>query len=82
MEEKVLDEKMSLKKEKENKIPEFFNISTIEGLIETTTTIPTETVTQFNQQIKIYVDSISAPTTKRLYIYSNKTNSWFYIALS
>ena len=58
------------------------NIFDIVGLFETTTTIPTETITKLSQQVKIYVDDISAPTTKRLYIYSNKTNSWHYVALT
>lgn len=51
-------------------------------MIETVTTIPTKTPTSFNQQIKIYVDSVSAPSVKRLYIYSNKAKVWYYLSLS
>lgn len=46
------------------------------GLIETVTTVPTHVPGKFEQQFKIYVDSISAPTVKRLYFYSNQTNTW------
>jgi hypothetical protein len=58
---------------------QFFEIF---GMIETVTTVPTKTPTKLNQQIKIYVDSITTPSDKRLYIYSNKTHTWMYCALT
>lgn len=52
------------------------------GMIETVTVVPTKTPTRFSQQVKIYVDSITTPTDKRLYIYSNKTHTWLYSTLT
>lgn len=48
----------------------------IDGLIETVTVIPTHVPKSFEQQVKLYVDSITAPTTYIFYVYSNKTNTW------
>lgn len=58
------------------------SIFKIEGLYRTVTTTPTGTPTKLSEQVVIYVDSISSPSTKRLYIYSNATNSWHYVALT
>lgn len=52
------------------------DIFQIDGWVETVTTVPTHTPKNFEQQVKLYVDSITAPTVKTLYIYSNKTNTW------
>lgn len=59
------------------KQPGFYDLSYLAGLVETVTTIPTHVPSRFEQQVKIYVDSVTAPTIKRLYIYSNKTNTWY-----
>lgn len=52
------------------------NIQTIEGFIEVVTVIPTYTPTKFQQQIKIYTDSLLSPTVRALYIYNYKNNTW------
>lgn len=54
----------------------------VKGFIETVTTIPTHVPNKFEQQIKLYVDSITSPTTQILYVYSNKTNTWLSFAAS
>lgn len=58
---------------------ELFNI---EGLIKTVTAIPTGAPTKLINQIVMYFDSLTAPTVKRLYIYSKDTKAWYYIALT
>jgi len=58
------------------------NFYDIIGMIETVTEIPSKAPSRLSQQIKIYVDSVSAPTDKRLYIYSNKTRAWYYLTLT
>jgi len=58
------------------------DIFDIIGMIETVTTIPTKSPTKFKEQFKIYVDDIATPTTKTLYIYSNKTNTWLSVGLT
>lgn len=59
-----------------------YDILNLEGFIETVTSIPTEPPKNFYQSIKIYTDSISSPTTRRLYIYSVALDDWLYVALS
>lgn len=54
----------------------------ITNLIETVTTIPSHIPTRLYDQVKIYIDDIDSPTTKRFYIYSNKTNAWNYTTLT
>jgi len=58
------------------------DIKDIDGYIETVTSVPTGTPSNVWRQMKFYVDSLSSPSTKRLYIYSNKLNSWSYVALT
>jgi len=65
---------------KETDIP--IEVRDLKDMIETTTVIPTKTPTKFFQQFKIYLDDIASPTVKRFYIYSNKSNAWYYIALT
>jgi len=57
--------------------PGFYDIDYLKGIYETVTTVPTDTPLRFNQAVKIYVDSLTAPTKKRLYVYSNQTNAWY-----
>lgn len=59
------------------KQPGFYDLSYLGGLIETVTTVPTHVPSRFEQQVKMYVDSLTAPTVKRLYVYSNKVNAWY-----
>jgi hypothetical protein len=49
------------------------------GLIETVTAVPTYTPVKFFDQFKIYVDNITSPTIRKLYFYSNQTNSWLFL---
>lgn len=58
------------------KQPGYLDLLYLGGLIETVTTVPTHVPTRYEQQWKIYVDSVTAPTVKRLYFYSNQTNTW------
>lgn len=57
-------------------------IEDIIGFIDTVTSIPSKTPRRLREQVKIYVDDVTTPTTKRLYIYSNKTKSWNYVTLT
>lgn len=57
--------------------PGFYDLSYLKGLVETVTSVPTHIPSRFEQQVKLYVDSVTAPTVKRLYIYSNQTNEWY-----
>ena len=57
----------------------FENIS---GYIKTVTTIPAYSPKNINQGVRIYMDSISSPTTKRLYIYSFEAKIWNYLTLT
>ena len=57
-------------------------IENIVGYIKTVTTIPTYTPKKFDQAIRIYMDSVSSPTTKRLYIYSFEAKIWNYLTLT
>lgn len=50
--------------------------------ITTTTTIPTYKPKIISQQIVVYVDSITAPTVKRLYIYVEQVGAWSYTVLT
>jgi len=59
-----------------------FSILNLEDYIETVTTIPTTAPKTFYDSIKIYTDSLSAPTVRRLYIYSRELADWLYVALS
>lgn len=70
--------KTQIKTEKENTV----FIENIKGYIKTVTTIPAYTPKTFNQAVKIYMDSITSPTTKRLYIYSFEAKIWNYITLT
>jgi len=59
-----------------------YSILNLEDFIETVTSIPTEAPKNYYQSIKIYTDSLSSPTTRRLYIYSVELDDWLYVALS
>lgn len=58
------------------------NLFDIIGMVETTTTIPTKGASSLKQQIVIYINNLSSPTVKRLYIYSNKARLWSYVTLT
>lgn len=66
-------------KEKIEKTIFFDNII---GYVKTVTSIPTYTPKNINQAVRIYMDSITSPTTKRLYIYSFEAKIWNYITLT
>ena len=57
-------------------------IDGIIGFVKTVTTIPAYTPKRFDQAIRIYMDSITSPTTKRLYIYSFEAKIWNYLTLT
>ena len=63
-------------------LPNEKDILNIEGVIATVTAIPTSAPKKFNDSIVIYLDSLSAPTVKRLYTFSREGNAWFYVALT
>lgn len=60
-------------------VQHWFNL---QGFMRTTTTTPTAAPKTLADALVIYVDSLSSPTTKRLYIYSVEADSWFYVALT
>lgn len=53
----------------------------LEGMIDTVTVAPTHTPTKLQAQILIYIDNLTTPTVKRLYIYSHKAKIWNYVTL-
>ena len=65
-----------------NELPPKVFLRDIIGSIKTTTTIPTYTPAKYEQQVVIYVDSVSSPTVQRLYIYSRDVKAWMYVALT
>lgn len=58
------------------------DINNLNNFIETVTIIPTSKPRYFWEQFKIYIDDLDSPTTKRLYIYSNKAQIWNYVTLT
>ena len=58
------------------------DINNLNNFIETVTTIPTSKPRYFWEQFKIYINDLETPTTKRLYIYSNKAKIWNYVTLT
>jgi hypothetical protein len=66
-----------------NQIPpsNLVNLLKLTNIIETVTTIPTKVPTKFYDQVKIYYDAATSPSTMRLYIYSNLDNNWRYITI-
>lgn len=63
-----------------------FWLSDLQGYIKTIAVNPigepTFTPKSFDQSIRIVVDSLSSPTSRRLYIYSFELGDWLYVALS
>ena len=54
----------------------------LQGFLDTINVIPVDAPRTFRESIKIYVDSYTSPTVRRLYIYSPKLKDWLYVALS
>lgn len=54
----------------------------IEGVIRTTTVIPTSSPVNINDQVVVYIDDLTTPTVKRLYIYSTLARIWNYVTLT
>lgn len=52
------------------------------GNLVTTTNTPTRAPRKISEGVKIYVNSISSPTVKRLYVYSRECDAWFYVNLT
>ena len=69
-------------KDKKTSMEKTIFIDGIVGFVKTVTTIPVYTPKKFDQAIKIYMDSIPSPTTKRLYIYSFEAKIWNYLTLT
>lgn len=59
-----------------------FSVLNIQGFIETVTVIPTAAPRSFYDSVKLYTDSLTAPTVRRLYLYSRELSDWLYVALS
>ena len=62
-----------------NSLLHWFNIL---GELKHTTTTPSGRPKTFADGAVIYLNSVSSPTTKRLYLYCRATNSWYYVALT
>lgn len=58
------------------------SIENLRSFIETVTAIPTLKPRRFYEQFKIYMDSVTAPTDTRLYIYSFEANTWNFYQLN
>lgn len=58
------------------------SILNLQGFLDTVNTIPTQAPRTFNESIRVYVDSYTSPTVRRLYIYSPKLKDWLYTTLS
>jgi hypothetical protein len=63
-------------------IPEEKHVLNIEGGLTTVTAVPTTAPKKYSDNIVIYLDSLSSPTTKRLYVYSREGNLWNYVGLT
>lgn len=71
------------KEKKSSKRPDgIVDFEDLTGYIKTVTAIPSYKPRNINQQMRIYVNSLTAPTTKRLYIYSFEAKIWNYITLT
>lgn len=58
------------------------HISQLLGMVRTVTQIPTHTPRSYWDAVLIYLDNPSSPTTKRLYVFSDKAKQWFYVNLT
>ena len=58
------------------------HLGDILGMIETITYIPTATPRNFQEQFKLYVDSLTSPTVFRIFIYFTKVKLWKSIDLT
>lgn len=61
------------------------DILNIVGRLEPTTVAPTSTKIpkKYGEQFVLYVDSLTSPTVKRLYVYiPGKVKAWCYVALT
>lgn len=56
--------------------PGLIKLLYLADMIETVTTVPTHVPGKFYDQVKIWTDSLTAPTKWRLYYWSNQTNTW------
>lgn len=74
-----------LEPKRENRIPTIpfeSHLLNLTGYIQTVTTIPAYTPKNFYDSIKIYIDDLATPTTKRLYLYSFEAGIWNYVSLT
>ena len=67
---------MEEKSQPEISLNEPVQLSDILGMIETITYIPSATPRNFQEQFKLQVDSLTSPTTFRLFIYFTKVKLW------
>lgn len=78
----LIDKKVNIS-ENEN-LPQGEEVSFLDLIdkVKTVTTIPTYIPKILSQQVVVYVDSITTPTVKRLYIYADRVGVWYYITLT
>jgi hypothetical protein len=76
-------QKVEENKSQSNKpFPGILHWLNIQGFIKTTTTIPTIAPKSLSDQIVLYIDNLTTPTSKRLYIYSREADIWSYVTLT
>jgi len=63
-------------------LPNDRDILNILGGLSTVTVIPTTAPKKYADSIVIYLDSLTSPTTKRLYVFSREGNLWNYVTLT
>lgn len=63
-------------------LPKEKNILNLEGGLSTVTATPTTAPKKYSDSIVIYLDSLTSPTVKRLYVFSREGNLWSYVTLT
>jgi len=52
------------------------------GNLKVQTSIPSGQPKTFADSMVIYLDSVTSPTTKRLYVFSRDNATWYYMTLT
>lgn len=63
-------------------IPNEENFLNLLGNLKVQTSIPSSQPKTFADSMLIYVDSVTSPSTKRLYVFARETGDWYYMTLT
>lgn len=72
---------MDQRKSGSDPLPSERNWLNLSGTLKTTTTIPTQAPKSMSDSVVIYIDDLTTPVVKRLYVYSREAGIWNYITL-